>query len=295
MLTYILRRFIIIDNNYKEAKDREMKKGTVYIGYDRLVDYVVFDIETTGLSGYNDRIIQIAALKIKDGKVADTFAELINPQKPISEKIEKLTGITNTMVEDKETYDKVLPRFYQFIKDEDLVAHNAEFDYDRFLVRHMEQINIVLNNRTYCTVEIAKALVKSVDNYKLKTLCKHFCIKLQNHHNAICDVEATYQLFERLKRIEKDREIVRSVPTKYNSITAQDDSKRYSLKKVNLWQNKRLYFDLDIGSVYYDLKEKKWVAEDKVKIDLSDIQKTLLDINDCRTMTQLCKKYRMLK
>ena len=90
--------------------------------------FVVFDIETTGLSAVNDMITEIGAIKVENGKIIDTFSQLINPERPIPEKITNLTGITDDMVKDKPTIGEIINDFKEFIKDHVLVAHNASFD-----------------------------------------------------------------------------------------------------------------------------------------------------------------------
>ncbi|MDO7203097.1 exonuclease domain-containing protein [Paraclostridium bifermentans] len=101
----------------KDPNDKELSQS-----------FVVFDIETTGFSNTNDKITEIGAVKIENFKVVDRFSELVNPETDISYKIQELTGITNDLVADKPTIDAILPKFLEFVGDDVLVAHNADFD-----------------------------------------------------------------------------------------------------------------------------------------------------------------------
>ena len=103
--------------------------------------YVVFDLETTGFSSKNDRIIEIGAVKIKDGVIIDNFSEFVNPRRPIPYKITELTGINDQMVRDAMIIEDVLPRFINFIGDSVIVAHNAPFD-TGFIRKNCKDINI---------------------------------------------------------------------------------------------------------------------------------------------------------
>ncbi|MFR5029220.1 MAG: exonuclease domain-containing protein [Coprococcus sp.] len=93
-----------------------------------LIRICVFDIETTGLSKKHNKIIEIGAVKVKDGEVVDTFSEFINPGVPIPYQIEQLTSINDDMVKDAPMFDVIVPRFVEFCGDDIVVAHNASFD-----------------------------------------------------------------------------------------------------------------------------------------------------------------------
>ena len=104
-------------------------------------DYVCVDIETTGIRPKWDRIIEIGAVKVRDGKVVDTFSELICPGVPIPSRITQLTGITNEMVTGKSKIEEVLPRFVEFAENDLLLGHNIRFDYS-FLKQNAINLNL---------------------------------------------------------------------------------------------------------------------------------------------------------
>jgi DNA polymerase III subunit alpha, Gram-positive type len=157
--------------------------------------FTVIDIETTGLSRYNHEITEIAAAKVIDGKVIDTFQTLVNPMVRIPAFITKLTGIDNEMVKFAPTVDKVLPAFLNFIGEDVFVAHNATFDFG-FLEHNLKQHHeIQLLNRKLCTRKLANRLFTDLPRKRLKDLCELFNIQNSQAHRAMADVDATVRLF----------------------------------------------------------------------------------------------------
>lgn len=159
--------------------------------------YVVFDIETTGLSPIRDKITEIGAVKIVDGIITERFSQLINPQMLIPEKVQELTRITNALVENEPTIEEVAPKFYDFIKDSVLVAHNAKFD-TAFIRRVFKENDLDFINPILDTLSFARATVKDTKKFNLATLCKKFGVSLVGAHRAVNDAEATAHLFIKL-------------------------------------------------------------------------------------------------
>lgn len=158
-------------------------------------DYVVFDIETTGLSWENDEIIEIGAVKLHDDQIISTFNALIKPSRPIPEEITKLTGIDNDMVANCETINNIMPDFYKYCEGATLVGHNCEdFDF-KFVDKAAKKLLYKFDNPRKDTLIIARATVRGVNNYKLGTLVSHFNIPLVNAHRAWADALATARLF----------------------------------------------------------------------------------------------------
>ena len=168
--------------------------------------FVVFDIETTGLSPLTESITEIGAVKVSGGKIVDTYSTFVNPQKPIPAKIVELTGITDDMVADAPTIEKVLPEFYDFVGDAPLVAHNASFD-TSFIKKVSKDIGMEYDFCSIDTLSLARCLVDGIKNYKLDTLTKHFGIKLENHHRACDDALATAHVFLKLVSKLKDMDV----------------------------------------------------------------------------------------
>lgn len=162
--------------------------------------FVVFDVETTGLSAYYDTIIELAAVKIHDGEIIDRFESFANPHHRLSATTINLTGITDDLVQNAPEVEEVLKKFHEWTGDDVLVAHNASFDmgflnvgYKRFGLGKAE-------NPVIDTLELARFLYPDMKNHRLNTLAKKFDVELTQHHRAIYDAEATgYLLLKMLK------------------------------------------------------------------------------------------------
>ncbi|WP_059170145.1 PolC-type DNA polymerase III [Bacillus sp. FJAT-27445] len=162
--------------------------------------YVVFDVETTGLSAFYDTIIELAAVKIRDGEIIDRFESFANPHHRLSATTINLTGITDDMVQNAPEVGEVLERFKTWTEDSILVAHNASFDMG-FLNTGYKKLGYGKSpNPVIDTLELARFLYPEMKNHRLNTLAKKFDVELTQHHRAIYDAEATgYLLMKMLK------------------------------------------------------------------------------------------------
>lgn len=176
--------------------------------YDYSLDdeFIVFDIETTGLSSKNDGITEIGAVKIKNSKIIDSFSALVNPEKHIPEKIVELTGITNDMVKDKPTIGTVLPEFLNFIGNSPVVAHNSDFD-TGFIREKANKHNMIYNNIAIDTLKLARVLLPNLKKHRLNIIAKELNISLDNHHRAVDDAKATAEIFIKFIDMMKQRNI----------------------------------------------------------------------------------------
>ncbi|MFH5183208.1 PolC-type DNA polymerase III [Paenibacillus sp. TAB 01] len=163
-------------------------------------EYVIFDIETTGLSIVNNKIIELAGVKMKDGKEIDRFATFINPHEKIPYNIQQLTNITDEMVHDAPELEEMLPKFIEFVGDSILVAHNARFDMG-FIHANCKALGLPeVRNSSLDTLELARLLFPTMKNHRLNTLADKFKIGLDNHHRAIDDsVALGHILFQLIK------------------------------------------------------------------------------------------------
>lgn len=157
-------------------------------------EYVVFDVETTGLSAIHDVIIELAAVKIKNGQIVDRFESFAQPHRPLTDQIRELTGITDDMLKDAPEIDQVIQDFLHFIDGSILVAHNARFDIS-FLQEAVKRIGKPpVKNAVIDTLELARYLYPGIKNHRLNTLCEYLDVPLEQHHRAIYDAEATGHL-----------------------------------------------------------------------------------------------------
>lgn len=160
--------------------------------------YVVFDVETTGLSAVYDTIIELAAVRVQEGEIVDRFESFANPHHPLSETTINLTGITDDMLKDAPEVEDMLKDFAEWMGGDVLVAHNATFDIG-FINQGFEKIGLEkVENPIIDTLELARFLLPQLKNHRLNTLCKHFNIELTQHHRAIYDAEATGHLIWKL-------------------------------------------------------------------------------------------------
>lgn len=159
-------------------------------------EFVVFDLETTGLDFMNSGITEIGAVKIKNGSIVETFSTFVNPKFAISDEITKLTGITEQMVKDAPTIDEVMCDFYKFCKGAILVGQNIEFDYG-FINFYGKKSNYIFDNLREDTMLIAKKNI-FLKNYKLKTIAEALKVPLINAHRAINDAMCTAKVYIKL-------------------------------------------------------------------------------------------------
>ena len=163
-------------------------------GQDLDTTYCVLDLETTGFSFRTEKITEIGIMKIKNGEVLDEFSCFVNPEKPIPQRVVEVTNITDDMVKDAETIDKVFPKMMDFIGDSVLVAHNADFDIG-FLKYNATQLGYTLNNTYLDTLRLAKELFPDYKKYKLGIIAENLGIKVEVAHRALDDVDTTVKVF----------------------------------------------------------------------------------------------------
>lgn len=168
--------------------------------------YVVFDLETTGLSSKNDKITEIGAVKIKNNEIIDRFNVFVNPEIPIPAKIVELTGITDDMVKNQPTIDKILPQFLDFVGDCPVVAHNAGFD-TSFIKENCNRMGMCFDNPIVDTLRLAKIMLPHLKRFRLNIIAKELDVVLKNHHRAVDDAEATANIFMKFLHMLQDKNI----------------------------------------------------------------------------------------
>ncbi len=156
--------------------------------------YVVFDIETTGFSPIQNRIIEIGAVKVENGEIIDRYSAFVNPDVPIPFAIEKLTGINDNMVVSAPMIGEILPQFLTFTGEAVLVAHNANFDMS-FIMENAKRLGLEKEFTYVDTLGIARVLLPNQNKHTLDAVAKTLGVSLENHHRAVDDAEATAEIF----------------------------------------------------------------------------------------------------
>ena len=192
-------------------------------------EFVVFDIETTGLNSHTNEIIEIGAVKIKAGRIVDRYSQLINPGRPIPYHITEITSITDEQVANEPKIDKVIGKFVDFVGDAVLVAHNAPFDMG-FIKRDIKKyLSIDYQCSVIDTLQMARDLFPDLKKYGLGDLNKTLGLALEKHHRAVDDSQATANMFiiflEKYK--EKGLEYMKDINTGF-----EVNVKKQSLKNV---------------------------------------------------------------
>ena len=173
-------------------------------GQDLNADFVVFDIETTGFSPVNNKIIEIGAVKIQQGEITDRFSVFVNPGVPIPFEIEKLTSINDSMVMDAPPIEVILPQFLDFCQNAVLVAHNANFDMS-FIMENAKRQGLLRKFTFVDTLGIARVLLTHQAKHTLDAVAKTLSISLENHHRAVDDAECTAHIFLKFSAMLRER------------------------------------------------------------------------------------------
>ena len=210
-------------------------------------DYVVFDLETTGFSPETNRIIEIGAVKVQNGKIVDKFSTFVNPQVPIPFRIEQLTSINDSMVIDAPVIADILPEFMKFCEGCVMVAHNADFDMS-FIKKNCQRLDIPCKPTIVDTVALARVLLPNLNRFKLDTVAKALGVSLKNHHRAVDDAGCTAEIFVKFIEMLRDRGMstldevnamgtssvqnVQKMPTYHAIILATCDQGRTNLYKL---------------------------------------------------------------
>ncbi len=167
-------------------------------------DYVVMDLEMTGLSAKYNKVIEIGALRVRNGEITETLELLVNPEYSIPEKVVELTGITDEMVARGLKEDEAMEKLIDFIGEDVIVGQNVNFDYSflkQWEVNHKRKVE-----RKGCdTLKIARVLLPPEQPKKLENLCEYFGIERTRAHRALDDAIETMQVFEGLKKMAEGK------------------------------------------------------------------------------------------
>ena len=218
-------------------------------------EFVVFDLETTGLSAGSDRITEIGAVKVRGGEIVDVFNTFVNPGRHIPEKITQLTSITDAMVKDAPDEAEALKLWEQFCPENAiLVAHNADFDCSFMSAAYARQQKPFRN--TYIdTVTISRSLYKELKNHKLDTVAEHLKVGEFHHHRACDDAETLAKIFLRMMQDMRDRNHIDCIEKINTSLVSADPRQLKSHHLILLVKNqmglKNLYQLVSMSHLKY--------------------------------------------
>jgi DNA polymerase III epsilon subunit family exonuclease len=160
------------------------------------LQFVVVDVEATGAKTPPNRLIELGAYRIRDGRIVDKFLSLVNPEIPIPRFVASLTGISNEMVKQAPVFADLAPQWLDFVSDSVLIAHNSNFDIN-FLNHEISRVypGHRMVNPHVCTVKLSRRVLPELLNHRLDTIADHFSISIVSRHRAGCDALATAEIF----------------------------------------------------------------------------------------------------
>lgn len=164
-------------------------------------NYTVLDLETTGLSPTYDNIIEIAAIKVKNNKIIETYQQLINPGYKINDFISSLTGITNEMLSSAPKIDVVIHNFLNFVSNDVIVGHNVNFDINFMYDNVYKTAGTYFSNDFIDTMRLSRKLFKEEKHHRLLDVAKYCQIDVDEHHRALADCNSTFLIYNRLKEV----------------------------------------------------------------------------------------------
>lgn len=252
-----------------------------YSGRNLPLSYTVIDTETTGLHS-NDRIVELAAVRVRNGAIESSYHKLINPGMPINPMASQVNGITDSMVKHSPSFRLVKDDFLSFIGNDILVGHNIPFDI-KFINR---ELGYPITNRFVDTLKLARSCVCDTANYKLATLVKYFGLDKEQDHRALGDAELTFQVYEKLKEIDQERKLKEeaqmmslqsvvellqnssAVLTQYDKAIVDYLTKKLKYKK-NIAEQVPAVQSNVIGSIHFLYIQKQTINEEQFKRLLS--------------------------
>ena len=173
-------------------------------------EFVIFDVETTGLSpGMGDRVIEVAALKVKNLEPVEEFHSFVNPGREISPGAFMVNGITTEMLAGSPRIERVLPRLLNFLANTVIVGHNIKFDLG-FLNHEVRIAGIPWDKewKTICTIKMARSLLPGLGRYPLWLVARRLGVEARQEHRALADVYLTLSVFRRLVEIAEKKSVI---------------------------------------------------------------------------------------
>ena len=233
-------------------------------GQDIDTTYCVLDLETTGFSAVTEKITEVGIMKVKNGEVIDEFSCFVNPEKPIPQRVVEVTNITDEMVKDAETIDKVFPKILEFLGDSVIVAHNAKFDVG-FLKQNAKVLGYEFDYTIVDTLTLAKDIFPNMKKYKLGKIADELGIVVEVAHRALDDVDTTVKVFNVMIQKLKDKGVTKL--EEIDTIGRDEEAKKEEYKKLNTYHAiilaknyvglKNLYKLVSLSHLHYFYKKPR--------------------------------------
>ena len=226
--------------------------------------YCVLDLETTGFSPVTEKITEVGIMKVKNGEVIDKFSCFVNPEKPIPPRVGEVTNITDDMVKDAETIEKVFPKILEFLGDSVIVAHNAGFDVG-YLKHNAKVLGYEFDYTYIDTLSLAKDLFPNFKKYKLGKIAEELGIKVEVAHRALDDVDTTVKVFNVMIKMLKDKGV--TTVEEIDSKGKDEEAAKEEYKKLNTYHAiilaknyvglKNLYKLVSLSHLHYFYKKPR--------------------------------------
>ncbi len=161
------------------------------------ISYISVDLETTGLNPKHDKIIEIGAVKVRDGRIEDQYHTLVSPRRDLAEKVVELTGITDDMLRKAPGIEDCIGDFLDFAEDLPLLGHHVIFDFS-FLKRAAVNLDMVFERKGIDTLKICRRFMPPEEKKNLESACSYYGIKREQAHRALADAIDTHRLYKAL-------------------------------------------------------------------------------------------------
>lgn len=271
-------------------------------------EIISFDIETTGLSVANDRITEIGAVRIKGGKVVESFDTFVNPHRHIPENITRLTGITDEMVADAPDEAEALTKFFGFCDRAPLVAHNAEFD-TGFIRAAAGRCSMPFGNTYIDSLPICRVVCPGLKSYKLDAVANHLALPPFNHHRACDDARVLADIFVILLDGLKKESGISSIDRINGVMSGGDVKKMHPYHQILLVKNKtglkNLYKLISKSHLDYFFKRPRIPRSELVKLreglivgsacEAGELFRAVLDEKPWRDLRRIASFYDFLE
>ncbi len=210
-------------------------------------DFTVLDLETTGLNPKTDKIIEVGAIRVREGEICEEFSALVNPGRKLEERIIELTGITDEDLSGAPEIDEVWPRLLSFLGTDILVGHRILFDYS-FLKKVAVNQKCAFERQGIDTLKIARKCLPDLESRRLPDLCKHY--EIPHHaHRAVDDAVATFRLYEKLAAEFPEENLFAPKPLLYKAKKESPATKAQKEQLYKLVEKHKLVMDCDIDKL----------------------------------------------